>query len=155
MIVQYAGTVRCCTPCGRLQCDGGAREPSRHWVAQLIRLDSSRVASCGLYDKTIRLWDVETGTELRRFERHGQGVTSVAVLDARRVISASWDCTLKPKASWRDLKAMSHSTCFQSCPISTPWWRVIPWVTLAWLLAFFRRKLCVAFLLRCRDNAYG
>jgi WD40 repeat protein len=71
------------------------KEQHQHWVAQLTRLDSSRVLSCGRSDKTVRVWDVETGAELRRFEGHGEGVNSVAVLDARRVISASEDNTLR------------------------------------------------------------
>jgi WD40 repeat protein len=66
-----------------------------HWVQQLTLLDPRRALSCGKYDNTLRLWDLETGEELRRFEGHGGGVFSVAVLDARHVISASGDKTLR------------------------------------------------------------
>jgi WD40 repeat protein len=65
------------------------------WVAHLTRLDASRVVSCGQNDNTLRLWDLETGTELRCLEGHGEGVSSVAALDAQRVISASEDKTLR------------------------------------------------------------
>jgi WD40 repeat protein len=65
------------------------------WAAQLTRLDASRVLSCGQNDKTLRLWDLETGAEQRCLEGHGEGVMAVAVLDARRIISASQDKTLR------------------------------------------------------------
>jgi WD40 repeat protein len=65
------------------------------WVAHLTRLDSSRAVSCGQNDNTLRLWDLETGAELRCIEGHGESVNAVAVLDGRRVISASNDKTLR------------------------------------------------------------
>jgi WD40 repeat protein len=65
------------------------------WVTELTRLDDLRVVSCGQNDNTLRVWDLEAGTELRCLEGHGEGVSSVATLDARRVISASWDKTLR------------------------------------------------------------
>jgi WD40 repeat protein len=65
------------------------------WATQLTRLDTARVVSCGQNDKTLRLWDLEAGVELRCLEGHGEGVMAVAVLDARRVISASQDKTLR------------------------------------------------------------
>ena len=44
----------------------------------------------------MRLWDLETGAELRRFEGHEDGVTSVTVLaDGRRALSGSDDRTLR------------------------------------------------------------
>jgi WD40 repeat protein len=46
-------------------------------------------------DKTLRLWDVESGAELRCFEGHGKGVSCIAVLDARHAISGSEDGTLR------------------------------------------------------------
>ena len=45
----------------------------------------------GVLDWTLRLWDFETGAELRRFEGH-ERVTSVTVLaDGRRALSGSDD----------------------------------------------------------------
>ena len=55
--------------------------------------DGRRIVSGGV-DHTIRVWNVETGEEIRQM-RHGDGVTSVAVFpDNRRVLTASWDRTI-------------------------------------------------------------
>jgi DNA polymerase III delta prime subunit len=44
----------------------------------------------------VRLWDLETGVELRRFERHKKGVNTVAALpDGQRALSGSADRTLR------------------------------------------------------------
>jgi WD40 repeat protein len=59
----------------------------------LVRLDRHRVLS-GSADKTIRLWDVETGRELRRFVGHAGGITCLALLEGR-LLSGSEDRTLR------------------------------------------------------------
>ena len=47
-------------------------------------------------DKTLKVWDLETGRALRTLEGHSGYVTGVAVTpDGRRAVSASWDNTLK------------------------------------------------------------
>jgi WD40 repeat protein len=47
-------------------------------------------------DNTVRLWDLETGAELVRFEGHGGNVNSAAFLpDGKRVISGSRDKTVR------------------------------------------------------------
>ena len=47
-------------------------------------------------DYTLRLWDIETGAELRRFEGHTDLVSSMKVLpNGHRVLSASADYTLR------------------------------------------------------------
>ena len=59
-------------------------------------LADGRRALSGSDDKTLRLWDLETGAELRRFEGHEGGVSSVTVLaDGRRALSGSGDKTLR------------------------------------------------------------
>jgi len=47
-------------------------------------------------DKSLKVWDLETGRELRTLEGHSSPVYGAAVSpDGRRAISASEDCTLK------------------------------------------------------------
>jgi WD40 repeat protein len=52
-------------------------------------------ALSGSADKTLRLWDVETGHELRRLEGHEAIVSCLAGLDGRHVVSGSVDRTLR------------------------------------------------------------
>jgi mono/diheme cytochrome c family protein len=57
--------------------------------------DGSQAASAG-DDRTVRLWDVATGRELRRFEGHTDEVTCVAFTpDGRRLLTGSRDRTLR------------------------------------------------------------
>jgi serine/threonine-protein kinase len=57
--------------------------------------DGRRAVSGG-DDKTLRLWDVETGKELRAFTGHESGLTGVAFSpDGRRALSGSWDGTVR------------------------------------------------------------
>ena len=64
-------------------------------------------------DKTLKVWDLETGRELRTLEGHSDGVTGVAVSpDGRRAVSASYDNTLKvwDLESGRELRTLEgHS----------------------------------------------
>jgi WD40 repeat protein len=53
-------------------------------------------ALSGSQDKTLKLWDVATGRNLRTFYGHAGGVCSVAYTpDSRMALSGSGDCTLK------------------------------------------------------------
>src|SRR5262249_8070739 len=57
--------------------------------------DCGRAIS-GSSDKTLRLWDLETGTELRLFEGHTGSVNALAILpDGQWVLSGSSDGTLR------------------------------------------------------------
>ncbi|MDT9232115.1 WD40 repeat domain-containing protein, partial [Limnospira sp. PMC 1242.20] len=47
-------------------------------------------------DKTLKLWDLETGTELATLSGHSNWVRGVAIApDGKRAVSASDDKTLK------------------------------------------------------------
>jgi len=57
---------------------------------------------CGRYvlsgskDKTIKLWDIATGREIRTFRGHSDVVSSVKFLpDGRHVVSSSWDGSVR------------------------------------------------------------
>ena len=68
-----------------------------------------RLALTGSYDKTVKLWDIATGRELRIFAGHTEGVRSVAFSpDGRLAISGSGDGTLKlwDVATGRELKSL-------------------------------------------------
>ena len=57
--------------------------------------DGTRLAS-GSFDNSVRLWDVVTGNEIRRFEGHTDWVLSVAFSpDATRLASGSYDRTVR------------------------------------------------------------
>jgi WD40 repeat protein len=46
-------------------------------------------------DKTLKVWDLESGRELRTLAAHSDGVYGVAVsADSRWGVSASWDQTV-------------------------------------------------------------
>jgi WD40 repeat protein len=75
-------------------------------ITSLAAIDPRRIVSCSgdksllpgdtrTRDRTLRLWDMETGQELRRFEGHDGGINAVAVLNGRRIISGSQDTTLR------------------------------------------------------------
>jgi tRNA A-37 threonylcarbamoyl transferase component Bud32 len=57
--------------------------------------DGRRALSCST-DKTIRLWDVATGKEVRRLTGHQDRVDCVRFTrDGRRAVSGSWDYTVR------------------------------------------------------------
>jgi WD40 repeat protein len=55
-------------------------------------LPDGRLAS-GSYDKTIRLWDVITASEVARLEGHSGWVNALCVLADGRLASGSYDNT--------------------------------------------------------------
>jgi WD40 repeat protein len=63
-------------------------------VNALAVLPDGRVLSAS-DDKTLRLWDVDTGVEIRRFEGHLDRVTAVVAFSNGRAISGSADNTLR------------------------------------------------------------
>ena len=65
-------------------------------VASVAFSPDGRFALSGSFDKTLRLWDVATGKEIRSFAGHTEEVTSVAFSpDGRFALSGSFDNTLR------------------------------------------------------------
>ncbi|GAB4038378.1 WD40 domain-containing protein [Spirosoma gilvum] len=55
-----------------------------------------RYALSGSYDKSLKLWEVKTGREIRTFTGHTSQVVSVAISpNSRYALSGSWDKSLK------------------------------------------------------------
>ena len=66
------------------------------WVRGVAILPDGRRAISAAYDKTLRVWDLETGETLRTLQGHTNGVLAVAALpDGRRAVSASYDETVR------------------------------------------------------------
>ncbi len=66
------------------------------WVDSVIYSPDGRYLASGSWDKTIKVWDVVTGTELRTLTGHSDRVRSVVYSpDGRYLASGSWDKTIK------------------------------------------------------------
>ena len=79
-------------------------------------------ASC---DRTLKVWDVASGRELRTLAGHTGEVSAVALTpDGRLAVSASWDDTLKvwDVASGRELRTLAGHTDWVSAVALTPDW---------------------------------
>jgi WD40 repeat protein len=82
-----------------------------------VTLDGLRSVSAS-HDKTLKLWDLDSGRELRTLQGHSDSVTAVAVApDGRRALSASQDKTLK---LW-DPTAANSSPSKATLLVSLPW----------------------------------
>ena len=82
--------------------------------------DGKRALSGG-WDKTVRLWDAETGEELRRFEGHAGAVMSVGIsADGKRALSGSKDKTVRLwyAETGRELRRFTGHTGSVTLPLS-------------------------------------
>ena len=65
-------------------------------VTSVVMSPDRRTIAAGSLDRVVRLWDVETGNLLERFEGHLDSVYSVSFsMDGRTLASGSLDRTLK------------------------------------------------------------
>ena len=73
-------------------------------------------------DKTLRLWDLETGKEIRKFEGHEGVVHGVFSSDGRRVLSTSSDQTVRlwDTESGKELHRFLGHTGGVSCAAFSP-----------------------------------
>ena len=82
-------------------------------VSSVAIAPDGRTALSGSDDRTLKLWDLATGKELRTFTGHSEDVTSVAIApDGRTALSGSGDKTLKlwDLASGKELRTFTgHS----------------------------------------------
>jgi WD40 repeat protein len=72
-------------------------------------------------DQTLKVWDLQTGEELRTLQGHSHGVSSVCVTpDGRHAVSASDDQTLKvwDLQTGRLLSTFTAEEWFTACGIS-------------------------------------
>ena len=71
-------------------------------------------------DKTLKIWDIETGTEVRTLTDHTSRVTAVAIApDGLTAISVSADNTLKiwDLLSCKEVASFSGDSSFNCCAI--------------------------------------
>jgi WD40 repeat protein len=71
-------------------------EGHSYWVKSVTVTPDGKRAVSASSDRTLKVWDLESGRTLGTLEGHSDGVNGVALTaDGKRVVSASWDSTLK------------------------------------------------------------
>jgi WD40 repeat protein len=100
---------------GRRKC-GGSGATRIRVLSVAVTPDGKYVVS-GSWDKTVRLWELATGQEVRRFTGHENWVLSVAVTpDGKYVVSGSWDKTVRlwDLATGKEVRRFTgHESCGQ------------------------------------------
>jgi tetratricopeptide (TPR) repeat protein len=83
------------------------------YVTTVAFSPDGRAAVSGSLDKTLKLWDLATGKEIRTLRGHPDYVNSVAIsFDGRTALSGSWDKTLKlwDLASGKEIRTLQGHT---------------------------------------------
>jgi len=93
-------------------------------VASVVLSSDGQFALSGSWDKTMRLWDLNTGATVRTFQGHTKDVYSVAFSgDNRQIVSGSRDKTIK---LWNTLAECKYTitedmhTDWVSCVVFSP-----------------------------------
>jgi len=93
-------------------------------VACVVLSSDGQFALSGSWDKTMRLWDLNTGTTVRTFQGHTKDVNSVAFSgDNRQIVSGSRDKSIK---LWNTLAECKYTitedmhTDWVSCVVFSP-----------------------------------
>ena len=72
------------------------RNPTYNWVESVAFVPDGKTLASGSDDKTVKLWDVGAGRELRTLSRHSDLVWSVAFApDGKTLASGSEDGTIR------------------------------------------------------------
>jgi WD40 repeat protein len=101
-----------------------------HWgmvTSCVVTPDGKRVISTSL-DRTVKVWDLDTGRVLSTLEGHTALVNSCAVTpDGRRVVSASLDKSLKvwDLETGRVVTLEAHIDCVSSCAVTPDGRRIV------------------------------
>jgi len=78
-----------------------------HFVSDVVMSSDGQYALSSSWDKTLRLWDLNTGTTTRQFVSHEKDVLSVAFsADNRQIVSGSRDKTIK---LWNTIAQCKHT----------------------------------------------
>lgn len=78
-----------------------------HFITDVVLSQDAHYALSGSWDKTLRLWDLNSCKTARRFEGHSDDVLSVAFSpDNRQIVSGSRDKTIK---LWNTLAQCKYS----------------------------------------------
>jgi len=93
-------------------------------VVSVVLSSDGQYALSGSWDKTMRLWDLNTGSSLRTFHGHEKDVNSVAFSgDNRQIVSGSRDKTIKLWNTLADCKftiTEEMHTDWVSCVVFSP-----------------------------------
>jgi len=85
-----------------------------HFVTDVVMSSDGQFALSGSWDKTLRLWDLNSGVTTRRFVAHTKDVLSVAFsTDNRQIVSGSRDKTIKLWNTLAHCKYTIQEDCHQ------------------------------------------
>lgn len=90
-------------------------------VKSIVYSPNEKYIATGGYDKTIRIWDVETGKEIRKFCGHTSSVMSISYTpDGKYIISGSGDGTIRiwNVEKGKEIKKITENSCVYSISCS-------------------------------------